>query len=142
MTRIDFHFNMPDKLSYACRLVRKAHGAGSRLVVHTTDRALLNQLDQALWTFSALDFLPHCHAADALAADTPIILADHSCDTPHHDVLINLDAELPEFFTRFERLIEIVTTDEDDVVAGRKRWKFYKDRGYQLNRFDRAGVTS
>ncbi len=143
MTRIDFHFNVvPDRISYACRLARKVRSAGSQLVIHSSDQQLLSRLDQALWTFSPLDFLPHCQASDTLAAETPILLTNASCDTPHHEVLVNLDAEQPEFFSRFERLIEIVTTEEEDVLAGRQRWKFYKDRGYQLNKFDIAGASA
>lgn len=142
MTRIDFHFNVPDRIAYACRLARKVRSSGSQLVIHSSDPQILSRLDQALWTFSALDFLPHCHVSDRLASETPILLADTSCDTPHHDVLVNLDAEQPEFFSRFERLIEIVTTEDEDVLAGRQRWKFYKDRGYQLNKFDIAGASA
>ena len=32
MTDVAFHFNAPDKLAYACRLLRKAVGSGSRVV--------------------------------------------------------------------------------------------------------------
>jgi len=88
VTRIDFYSNAPSKLSYACRLARKAYAAGSRLVIFSADNALLTSLDESLWTFSALDFLPHCRAGDPLAAETPIILASNSSGLPHHQVLI------------------------------------------------------
>lgn len=142
MTRIDFHFNAPDKVHYACRLTRKVRAAGSKLVFYSSDAALLAHLDRALWTFAPLEFLPHCHASDPQAIETPILLtADNSADPalPHHDVLVNLDTDWPAFFSRFERLIEIVTPDESDRLAGRTRWKFYKDRGYALTHHDIAG---
>lgn len=143
MTRIDFHFNAPSKLAYACRLARKARAAGNLLVFYSDDGSLLAALDRDLWTFSPLDFLPHCFANDPLAGVTPILLAGASKsgaeEFAHHDVLVNLDRAQPEFFSRFERLIEIVEADEEDRVAGRERWKFYKDRGYALTRHDLAG---
>jgi DNA polymerase-3 subunit chi len=142
MTRIDFHFNAPDKLGYICRLVRKAHGSGSQLVIFGRDHKLLADLDRELWTFTSLDFLPHCFAADPLAAQTPILLTDVAPTTAHHDVLVNLDGEGCEFFSRFERLIEVVTSDEDDRLAARARWKFYKERGYPLTSHDITGARA
>jgi DNA polymerase III subunit chi len=59
-------------------------------------------------------------------------------DIAHYDLLINLDEQWPPFFARFERLVEIVGTDEDNKALARQRYKFYKERGYPLNTFDRA----
>jgi len=51
-------------------------------------------------------------------------------------VLVNLHAAPPPFFSRFERMVEIVTRDEADAAAGRERWKFYKARGYEIRSFN------
>ena len=132
MTRIDFHSNIPDKISYACRLVRKARAADCQIVL-VGDRVQLAALDTALWTFSELDFVPHVLADDALANQTPVILADASNDAlPHHQILINLGMQTPPHFARFERLFEIVSTDADDIAGGRDRYRFYQQRGYPL----------
>ena len=133
MTRIDFHSKIPDKLSYACRLIRKAQVANTKLVVLAEDREQLNNIDSLLWTFSEQDFLPHVIAGDSLAAQTPIILTD-DCEEalPHHHALVNLSRRTPEFFARFERMFELVSNDEQDLVAGRERYKYYQERGYPL----------
>jgi DNA polymerase-3 subunit chi len=136
MTRIDFHSNVPDKLGYACRLVRKARAANCRIVLLARDRADLAALDQALWTFSEQDFLPHVTADDALAATTPVILTDSDqVELPHHQILINLSAATPEHFARFERMFEIISADDADKAAGRERYRFYQQRGYPLTHF-------
>jgi DNA polymerase III subunit chi len=133
MTRIDFHSNVPDKIAYSCRLARKARAANCRVVLLTHDRADLMKLDQALWTFSELEFLPHVPADDPLAAQTPIVLTDRDDgELPHHHILINLSARTPAHFARFERMFEIVASDEADKAAGRERYSFYKQRGYPL----------
>jgi DNA polymerase III subunit chi len=140
MTEVTFHFNVPDKLGYACRLLRKAVARGSRVVV-TGESEQLRRLDQDLWTFSPLEFIPHCHAqaGDAKVLDaSPVVLADSPRGTPHQDVLVNLGGRVPEGFERFERLIELVTQDEDDRLQGRTRWKHYKDRGYAVKTHDLA----
>ncbi len=53
-------------------------------------------------------------------------------------MIVNLDREQPAFFSRFERMVEVVASEDDDLEAGRRRWKFYKDRGYPLSRHDLA----
>ncbi|HEY0826197.1 MAG TPA: DNA polymerase III subunit chi, partial [Ramlibacter sp.] len=138
MTEVAFHFNVPDKLGDACRLLPKAAGTGSKVVV-PGEAGLLRALDTELWTFSALEFIPHCHAdsADAqVLAASPIVLADAPRATPHQQVLVNLGAGVPEGFERFERLIEVVTQDDGDRQQARLRWKHYADRGYAIKRHD------
>jgi DNA polymerase-3 subunit chi len=136
MTRIDFHSDVPDKIAYTCRLVRKARAANCRVVLLARDHTELATLDQALWTFSELDFLPHTMAGDEYAAGTPIILTDSdTADVPHHEVLINLSGNTPAHFARFERMLEVVSSDDADTAAGRDRYRFYKQRGYPLNHF-------
>ncbi len=144
MTQVDFHVNAAGKLAYACRLGRKGYGAGSRMVFHSADPAILAELDRELWTFSTLDFIPHVRATHPLAPETPVVLAgsDDADACPHHDVLVNLDHDPCAWFSRFERLIEVVGADEDDLEAGRARYRFYKDRGYPLTRYDLARTAA
>lgn len=139
MTEVAFHFNAPDSLAYACRLVRKAVAAGAKVVV-TGEPSQLRQLDVDLWTFAPLEFVPHCMAeaaADQLAS-SPVVLAQGLGELPHQHVLVNLGASVPEGFERFERLIEVVTLDDTNRQQARQRWKHYADRGYAITRHDLA----
>ncbi|ELX10453.1 DNA polymerase III chi subunit HolC [Janthinobacterium sp. HH01] len=136
MTRIDFHTNVPDKIAYACRLVRKASAANTRVVLMADDEAQLAELNTAMWTFSPVDFLPHVLAGDALAAHTPIILIDNDeAELPHKELLINLSRRAPSGVAQFERMIEVISSDEDDAAAGRKRYVAYKQQDYPLTHF-------
>jgi DNA polymerase-3 subunit chi len=137
MTEVAFHFNAPDKLAYACRLLRKAVGSGSRVVV-TAAAGDLKQLDSLLWTFSQLDFVPHAlRSADpGVVAASPVILSESAVDVPHQQVLLNLGSQVPDGFDRFERLIEVVSLDEGDRQLARERWKQYAERGYAMTRHD------
>lgn len=139
MTEIAFHFNASDKLAYACRLLRKAWGSGAQVAV-TGEAALLGELDRELWTFSPQEFLPHCDAsADALVLQaSPVVLTPQLALSPHHHVAVNLGAAVPAGFERFDRLIEVVTGQEDDRLQARARWKHYADRGYAITRHDLA----
>ena len=140
MTEIAFHFNAPDKLAYACRLLRKAVSSGAQVVV-TGDAARLNSLDTQLWTFAALEFVPHCRAdspVEQRLASPVILSADLHDQTalPHHQVLVNLGHEVAPGYERFERVIEVVTLDDADRQWARQRWKHYADRGYSITRHD------
>lgn len=142
MTRIDFHVNASDKLGYGCRLVRKIYRAGQRVVVCCEDPERLDAFDEALWTFSPQDFIPHVRADDPLAAETPVVLTVAADALPWHEVLINIGTATPAGFARFERLIELVGADDPDRGFGRERWKFYRDRGYPLESFDVAAIEA
>ena len=137
MTEVMFHFNAPDKLGHACRLLRKAVASGAKVVV-TGEAGLLRELDVALWTFSALEFLPHClgNAPPAVLSVSPVVLTQAVRTAAHHEVLVNLGTVVPEGFERFERLIEVVTPDDEDRGRGRERWAHYKGRGYAITTHD------
>jgi DNA polymerase-3 subunit chi len=140
VTEVAFHFNTPGKIGYACRLVRKAAATGARVVV-TGDAATLRELDVALWTYSPLEFVAHCNvegAAPQVLAASPVVLATDSRMAPHQEVLVNLGSPVPDGFERFDRLIEVVTTDDVDRLQARQRWKHYADRGYDMKRHDLA----
>jgi DNA polymerase III subunit chi len=136
MTRIDFHTNIPDKVSYACRLARKAYATRAKLVLLAEDAAQAAALNEALWTLSETDFLPHVMAGDPLAAQTPIIVTDSElAELPHHELLVNLTRRTPSTFAQFERVFEIISTDEEDAAAGRKRYVAYKQQAHPLTHF-------
>ncbi|MDH5246331.1 MAG: DNA polymerase III subunit chi [Betaproteobacteria bacterium] len=136
MTTIDFYTHCADRFEVASKLVTKAWAQHGTVRVLTPDARETEELGRLLWCAPATGFLPHCRLASPLAAETPI-LVDHALD---HDgpaaVLINLHRHPPPFFSRFERLAEIVGRDVDDLAAGRERWKFYKARGYEIRSYD------
>ena len=139
MTQIEFHHNASDKYLAAARLIGAAVSGGARVLVYAPEREAAQRIDQVLWTHAALSFVPHVMADSALAAETPVVIAgslEHPAAAGHDQVLVNLDGELPPAFARFERLIEIVGTDDADRLPARERFRFYRDRGYPLSTSD------
>lgn len=132
MTEINFYTAVANPLVAAARLTGKAFAQGRRVRVLTPDAETTLLLDKMLWELPPESFVPHVTLASPHAGATPVIV-DHA---PTHDgvadVLINLSAEPPSFFARFERLFEIVGQDDVISEAGRERWKFYKARGYNM----------
>lgn len=139
MTRIEFHFNAPDRLTYTCRLLRKVQASGVRAGV-VAAQPFLSHLDQALWTFSAQDFIPHVLvSANGPSVAEPafaVVLAESVAALGSVDVLVNLGEQVPAGFESMPRLIEIVTADDLDRAQARGRWKQYMQLGYDLIRHD------
>jgi len=136
MTQIEFHFNAPDKLAYACRLLRKGTSQNQRLFV-VGQEDLLKHLDLALWSVSPHDFVSHCQASEThLCPHSAVILATRLEAVAGVQTAVNLGPDLPEGFEGFARLIEIVSDDPADRLQARVRWKQYTALGYILQRRD------
>jgi len=141
MTEVSFHFNAPDKLGYACRLLRKAYAKGVRTLVLVEPRELA-ALDAALWQRSTHDFLPHSTEQDPahVRAHSPIHLCSDPVPTNEAGtspaVLVNLRTEMPSDFLAFARVIEVVTHEPEDRHLARERWRLYKQSGIEPQRHD------
>ncbi len=132
MTRIDFYQIENDESSalFACRLIEKVYRLGHEIYVHMNDETSAASIDDLLWTFREDRFIPH--ACIETGEEAPILIGHNTEPTDHHDVLVNLSGAIPDFFSRFERVAEVVPFDENSREAARRNYKFYKDRGYPL----------
>ena len=141
MTRVEFFFNVENKALQVANLGSRAVGKGRRLMVYMASQQAAEQLGNFLWSNPPIGFLPHCHATHPRAAETPLIIDWRSESLPHDDILINLQRQHPPFFSRFRRLIEIVGLEEADKAEARERYRFYRDRGYEIRTFDANGAA-
>lgn len=143
MTEVAFHFNAPDRLGYACRLLRKAYLKGARLQV-LADPSLAAALDQQLWLMGGVEFVPHCRsdAPAQLRARTPIMITNQvQAPSTADEVLINLGDTMPDGYPRFARVIEVVTADPPARALARDRWKQYKAAGLAPEHLDLNAVS-
>ncbi|HHH44154.1 MAG TPA: DNA polymerase III subunit chi [Gammaproteobacteria bacterium] len=136
MTEVDFYLLKDDsaqaRVQFACRLADKAYRLGNRVFIHTQSAEQTEQLDKLLWTFQQNSFVPHERYQAGQPVSSPVQLAHDAEPDADSDVLINLAADVPLFFSRFERVAELVDGSEPVRRQGRKRYSFYKDRGYPL----------
>jgi len=142
MTRVEFLHSAPDRIQAAAQWLQQAWARRQAVLVYVPDAEAAARLDRVLWTQPQLSFLPHCRADSPLAAETPILLTDRLDAPPQENCLLNLSNELPPTFSRFEQVIEIVSTDDTDKLPARERFKFYRERGYPLDSRDISGNLS
>ncbi len=137
MTRVDFYLlqssDANEKHRLICRLVEKAYRLGHGTYVYTDSAAAAERLDELLWVYQPGSFVPHrIYRGDDAALDTAIAIGDCPPPDSAHEVLVSLAPEVPNFFSRFERVIEFVGNDDAEKVQSRERFRFYRDRGYVL----------
>ena len=138
MTRVGFYVvqaaEQGHRLQVAVRLADKAFAQGHRIFINAVDETQARTLDELLWSFRPASFLPH----GLLGQEHSDTIAIGWGQEPqnHNDLLINLQLGIPSFFSRFQRVAEVVTQDPASLQALRKSWKFYKERGYQLEKHD------
>ena len=131
MTRIDFYQTSGDEHAFACRLIDMVYRKGRQIYVHTSTEELARTLNEQLWTFKEDSFVPHSLHSEAM--DVPIKIGfDHEPEE-HQDVLVNLSGQIPHFFSRFDRVAEIVPVDQNSRESARENYAYYKERGYVLN---------
>ena len=136
MTTIDFFTNAAEPLKLAARIIAKAYRQNGNVRVLTPDAATTSALDRLLWLEPAQAFLPHCRMDSPIANETPIWIDEALTHAGPASVLVNLHSEPPPFFSRFERLAEVIGSDDAQLAAGRARYRFYRERGYELKQHD------
>lgn len=150
MTRVDFYI-LPeqaptpgDPLAVACRLCDKAAAARQTIYVYAPDATAADTLDSMLWSFRQGGFITHERWTDSARLDPPLPAVLIGADPPpdsHQQVMINLGHEIPPFFSRFERVLEMVHGDIEAREHGRARYRFYRDRGYALETHELTAGT-
>ena len=140
MTQVDFYVlderATGNRFTLACRLSEKIYHQGRRIYIHTASDEETRHMDRLLWTFRQGSFIPHGTSGQCDPAVTPVIIGHQDDAGDEHDVLVNLSPAVPGFFSRFERVAELIDKEPQVVSAGRERFRFYRDRGYPLNKHD------
>jgi len=136
LTDIAFHTGIADPLDYACRLLRKAYRSGARVAVHAA-APLLDRLDQALWTFEPLEFVPHVllprdQGDAARLARTPVLLVRPGAAAPACEIAVTIGGAPVPDVAAHARVIAIVGVDPAQREAGQELWREYKQAGYTL----------
>lgn len=137
MIRVDFYVLDSEgshlRELYACRVTEKAYKLGHSVYIHVSDDQQAQALDDMLWTFSQGSFIPHARCDAAVQPDTPVHIGYGKEPDFTSDVLINLAPAVPSFYSRFERVVEIVDQSEAVKSKGRERFKFYREHQCDVN---------
>ncbi len=133
MTYIDFYFNVENKLNKIHEILEREIFRKRKIFISVNDLNGAEALSDFLYTASATSFLPHIIGHQEERA--PIHIGwDYK--SVSDDFMINLKSDITSSFSRYLRLIEIVSQNEEDKKTARDRLKFYRDRGYEIQLID------
>ena len=140
MTQVDFYVAGGDsadaRLKVACKLCDQAMQRSEHVFVNAASETEAGLLDELLWTAIQDSFIPHkvVHEPPAAPPREPVLIGVQREPVGERwNLLINLAPDVPEFFSRYERVAEIVDGNAERREQSRGRYRFYRDRGYNLN---------
>lgn len=136
MTRIDFYVqNQASQTAYErliCKITEKAWQNQHEIFLLCSNTEQLDRFDELLWTFSATSFIPHSPICDGDGDGKVVLLSSEKKTLRNYQVLINLTTDVPEHAGKFIRVIESTGYNEAMREDARKKYKYYKDRGYPI----------
>jgi len=117
---------------FACQWLEKAYAAKQKVYVHHLSQANAEKFDSLLWTFREDSFIPHGILQSAQEFPPPIQIG-YTTELPlQPETLLHFCEQVPPFYDRFQRVIEIVFADPDVQQLGRERFKFYRSLGCDI----------
>jgi len=126
---------LEEPLRLVCELARKAYDGNLWTLILARDAAQAEELDELLWAFDEEAYIPHQIAGTDDEDDlTPVLIATPDIDAPARALVINLRDEA--FAGQCERVLEVVPADPAARDPLRERWKQYKARGFDVNKYD------
>lgn len=138
MTRIDFYLlqgtvGTEARFIAVCKLVNKAYSLGRRIYLLTQNPEESQNLDRLLWIYNPGTFIPHGLKLEDVPNPLSVLIGHQTPPDDRDDVLISLAEKIPSFFSRFERVAEVVGSSAEEKQLARSRYRFYRDRGYPLH---------
>lgn len=135
--RVDFYLlssNKPDaRALVACRLLEKAYIKGHRVYVHCANQSDAEALDELLWTFRDDSFIPHNLQGEGPEPPPPVQIGYEKEPRGFNDILLNMSTTVPLFYTKFKRIMEIVSPEESEKEQSRIRYKDYRSKSCNIH---------
>jgi DNA polymerase-3 subunit chi len=140
MTRVDFYlligYQTQIREQFACKLTEKVYRLGQQIYIHVEDQHQAQVMDDLLWTFRQGSFVPHGLVGTEEAIESPVLIGHEDKPGIEMNLLINLCSEVPQFFSHFQRVAEIIDQDEIKRRIGREHYRYYRDQGCLLKAHD------
>jgi DNA polymerase-3 subunit chi len=124
-------------------ILDRALSRGQKVVVEVSSPERLSALDDHLWSYSDESFLPHVTAAEADAAQNPVVLTTQAHNPNQAVVRICADGvRIPDAMAGYERVVLMFDGDDPEALAAaREDWKTVRASGHSASYWqqDEAG---
>ena len=130
MAKVSFYLfeKSPERqVESTCRLCRKIlRQADQKIWLLCTDKTLQQELDDRLWTFDSMSFVPH----GINQIDSPICISEQ-LPVNTDWIIFNFNNQFVENSEAFSQIIEIIENNEIAKQLGREKFKQYRQLGIQ-----------
>jgi DNA polymerase-3 subunit chi len=120
-------------LSSISSLVEKIYEKGMSVFIHGHDEALIDSLDEHLWTYNPTTFLPHARLDGETDNDHSILLGTKYGSQPTFSIYLSISAQSWPDENGFLRMMFLF--DEADLAHkdwARVQWKQFQKTDYSL----------
>jgi DNA polymerase III subunit chi len=138
MTKVSYYIlgetDPEARRAFAVKFVRQSFRNGLEVHLHVPSRDDAVALDHALWEDDE-SFIPH----DITTAEVPIqspVTIGWEDPVGRHGILVNLGGTLPEWFSHFAHLVEVVIQEPSVLADTRANWQHLKFQGYPMTQHD------
>ena len=119
-----------------CRITNFYYKKKLKILIIGEDKSQMDTLDDLLWTFEQISFLPHSFESEY--ESTPIVLCmidnlQSILDKYKFDVLFNLSRNKINLDTVARYFIEIVTSVEKQKLNARDKYAYYKENQIKVS---------
>ena len=137
LNQADFYILKQDseqaRRHFTCRLVHKIYRQKiSNIAIQTANQAESALLDELLWTFEDISFIPH-DISQTFNEVRPIII-HHESINDKAKIILNL-SDAPIQSNHVERICEVITAEPKSTQLARERFKQYQTQSVKLNTF-------
>jgi len=134
--RVDFYLLASDQIAarefVACRLIEKAYYRGHKVFVFCNNQHEAEQIDELLWTFKDDSFIPHNLQGEGPEPPPPIQIGYDREPRGFNDILLNMANHIPPFYTRFKRVMQVVSNLEAAKELSRTHYREYRGNGCDM----------
>ncbi|MEC9206013.1 MAG: DNA polymerase III subunit chi [Pseudomonadota bacterium] len=120
-----------------CQIIKNFYKIKSRIILTSQDNQLIQDLNDLLWTFEQISFIPHS-TYENFNELTPVFLCNKDSlpstfNLSFFDTLFNLGQEIPSDYQNYEKIVEFVLPKEDSKIKSREHYLFYKKNNFSIN---------
>lgn len=137
LIRVDFYLlnnSEPEAIwLVVCRLLEKAYQRGHRVFVYCDNQKDAEYLDELLWTYKDDSFIPHNLQGEGPEPPPSVQIGYGAEPRGFNDILINMSATIPSYFSRFRRVMEVVASSDAAKEISRAHYREYRAKQCELH---------
>ena len=118
----------------ACEIAEENYARGRRVQILAVDQEQAERLDDLLWTFKPVSFIPHglwVGSPDEPAQ--PVVITTKRDAVEGMDCLLMMGYSEVDLVSRFSHAVHLVVPDNQErLESSRRYWTLLKDAGFSL----------